>query len=167
MQGTNFGMPFEIVGKPVTDRSQRPGAGFNMVTPGYFPTFGIRITSGRAFTEADAAGGMPVAIVNSALVKKYFPDVDPLTQQISSSSSSFPALPISARRSTGRSSEYTKTYAMAGRSATISRRSTFRLRRARGPAYRWPSGPPPIPTTCRKASPQLFAPSIRTFRWPT
>src|SRR5580704_8426826 len=83
VQGTNFGMPFEIVGKPVTDRSQRPGAGFNMVTPGYFPTFGIRITKGRAFTEADAAGGMHVAIVNSALVKKFFPDVDPLTQQIS------------------------------------------------------------------------------------
>ena len=83
VQGTNFGMPFEIVGKPVTDRSQRPGAGFNMVTPGYFPTFGIRITKGRAFTEADSSGGMHVAIVNSALVKKFFPDVDPLTQQIS------------------------------------------------------------------------------------
>ncbi|HUE43478.1 MAG TPA: ADOP family duplicated permease, partial [Candidatus Sulfotelmatobacter sp.] len=83
VQGTNFGMPFEITGKPVADRSQRPGAGFNMVTPGYFPTFGIRITRGRAFTEADTAGGMPVAIVNSALVKKDFPDVDPLTQRIS------------------------------------------------------------------------------------
>jgi putative ABC transport system permease protein len=81
--GTNFGMPFEISGKPVADRSQRPGAGFNQVTPGYFATFGIRITRGRAFTEADTAGGMPVAIVNSALVKKYFPDVDPLTQIVS------------------------------------------------------------------------------------
>jgi putative ABC transport system permease protein len=83
VQGANFGMPFEISGKPVADRSQRPGAGFIMVTPGYFPTFGIRIAKGRAFTEADTAGGMHVAIVNSALVKKYFPDVDPLTQQIS------------------------------------------------------------------------------------
>jgi putative ABC transport system permease protein len=83
VQGTGFGMPFDIVGKPVADRSQRPGAGFNMVSPGYFPAFGIRITRGRAFTEADAAGGMPVAIVNSALIKKYFPNVDPLTQRIS------------------------------------------------------------------------------------
>jgi putative ABC transport system permease protein len=83
VQGANFGMPFEISGKPVADRSQRPGAGFIMATPGYYPTFGIRITKGRAFTEADTSGGMHVAIVNSALVKKYFPDVDPLTQQIS------------------------------------------------------------------------------------
>ena len=83
VEGTNFGMPFDIVGKPVADRSQRPGAGFNMVTPGFFPTFGIRISRGRAFTEADAAGGLPVAVVNSTFVKRYFPNVDPLTQRIS------------------------------------------------------------------------------------
>jgi putative ABC transport system permease protein len=83
VNGTSFGMPFDIVGKEVADRSQRLGAGFNMVTPGYYSTFGIRISRGRAFTEADAAGGMPVAIVNSALVKKYFPDKDPLTQRLS------------------------------------------------------------------------------------
>ncbi len=83
VQGTNFGMPFDIVGKPVADRSQRPGAGVNMVTPEFFPTFGIRISRGRAFTEADVAGGLPVAVVNSTFVKRYFPDVDPLTQQLS------------------------------------------------------------------------------------
>ena len=80
--GTSFGMPFDIVGRAVTDRSQRPGAGFNMVSPGYFQTFGIRIAKGRAFTEADVAGGAPVAIVNSNFVKKYFPDTDPLTQRL-------------------------------------------------------------------------------------
>jgi putative ABC transport system permease protein len=83
VEGTGFGMPFDIVGKPVADRSQRPGAGVNMVTPGFFSTFGIRISRGRAFTEADTAGGLPVAVVNSTFVKRYFPNVDPLTQQIS------------------------------------------------------------------------------------
>jgi putative ABC transport system permease protein len=82
VQGTNFGMGFEIAGKPLPDRSRRPNTGFNMVTPEYFKTFGIRITRGRAFTEADAAGGMPVAIINSDMAKKNFPDVDPLTQRI-------------------------------------------------------------------------------------
>jgi putative ABC transport system permease protein len=83
VNGTNFGMPFDVVGKEVADRSQRPGAGFNMVTPEYYSTFGIRISRGRAFTAADTAGGMRVAIVNSELVKKYFPNVDPLTQRVS------------------------------------------------------------------------------------
>jgi putative ABC transport system permease protein len=80
--GTSFGMPFDIVGKAVADRSRRPGAGFNMITPGYFQTFGIRIAKGRPINEADVAGGAPIAVVNSALVKKYFPDVDPLTQRL-------------------------------------------------------------------------------------
>jgi putative ABC transport system permease protein len=83
VEGTGFGMAFDIVGKPVADRSQRPTAGFNMVTPGFFSTFGIRISRGRTFTEADTAGGLPVAVVNSTFVKRYFPNVDPLTQQIS------------------------------------------------------------------------------------
>jgi len=82
VRGTNFGMAFDIVGKEVTDRSQRSGARFNMVTPGYYQTFGIRISRGRAFTEADVASGQRVAIVNSALVKKYMPNVDPLTQRV-------------------------------------------------------------------------------------
>jgi predicted permease len=83
VHGTHFGMPFDIVGKKVADRSQRPGAGFNMVTPGYFSTFGIRIARGRAFTETDSAGSMPVAIVNATFVKRYFPNIDPLSQRIS------------------------------------------------------------------------------------
>jgi putative ABC transport system permease protein len=82
VRGTNFGMAFDIVGKEVADRSQRNGARFNMVTPGYYQTFGIRISRGRAFTEADVATGQRVAIVNSALVKKYMPNVDPLTQRV-------------------------------------------------------------------------------------
>jgi predicted permease len=80
--GTGFGMPFLIAGKPVKDPSQRPGAGFNMVTPEYFRTFGITMQRGRSFTEADSAGAARVAIVNDAFVKRYMPDVDPLTQRL-------------------------------------------------------------------------------------
>jgi putative ABC transport system permease protein len=82
LQGVNFGMPFQIVGKLVDDPSQRPAAGFNMVTPEYFQTFGIRMDRGRAITEQDLAGGVRVAVVNEAFVKKFFPNVDPLTQRI-------------------------------------------------------------------------------------
>ncbi len=83
VDGTSFGMPFEIVGKPAADPSKRPGAGFNQVSADYYRTFGIPIARGRAFTEADRAASVPVAIVNDALVKRFFPNVDPLTQRIS------------------------------------------------------------------------------------
>ena len=82
VRGTNFGMPFDIVSKPAADPSQRPGAGFNMVTPEYFRTFGIQMDKGRAFTREDRAGGVRVAVVNQTFVKKYLAGVDPLTQRL-------------------------------------------------------------------------------------
>jgi putative ABC transport system permease protein len=80
--GVSFGMPFNVAGQAVDDPSSRPGAGFSMVTPEYFRTFGIRMDKGRAFTEQDTAGGLPVAVVNETFAKKYLSNVDPLTQRV-------------------------------------------------------------------------------------
>ena len=82
LQGVNFGMPFVIEGKPVDDPSQRPGAGFNMVTPQYFRTFGIRMDRGRSIDDQDIAGGVPVAVVNETFAKKYFTAGDALSHRI-------------------------------------------------------------------------------------
>jgi putative ABC transport system permease protein len=82
LQGVNFGMPFVIEGKPVDDPSQRPGAGFNMVTPAYFDTFGIRFDKGRPLNAQDMAGGVPVAVVNESFAKKFFPNGDALSHRI-------------------------------------------------------------------------------------
>jgi putative ABC transport system permease protein len=82
--GTNFGMPFTIVGdKPISDPGARPGAGFSMVSPEYYRTFGIEMIKGRAFTSQDRAGSLPVAIVNERFVKRYLSGRDPLTQRLS------------------------------------------------------------------------------------
>ena len=37
---------------------------------------------GRAITDQDLAGGVPVAVVNETFKKRYFSGVDPLTQRI-------------------------------------------------------------------------------------
>jgi len=81
-RGAGFGMAFTIVGAPPVDPAARPGAGFQMVTPGYFETFGIRVVKGRHFTEQDTAGGARVAMVNENFANRYFPNVDSLTQRI-------------------------------------------------------------------------------------
>ena len=74
-------MPFTIKGQPeFADPSQRPGAGFGMVTPDYFKTYGVRIVRGRSFTEADSAGGLGVAVVNEEFVRHYMPKVNPIGQ---------------------------------------------------------------------------------------
>jgi putative ABC transport system permease protein len=75
-------MGFEVVGRPTPDASDKPGALWNVVTPAYFETFGIRLARGRAFTERDRAGSLPVVIVNEALVRQFLPGVDPLAQRL-------------------------------------------------------------------------------------
>jgi predicted permease len=82
VMGVSFGMPFFIAGRPVADRGQRPGAGFNMVTPDYYRTFGIPIRRGRAFTEQDSASARKVAIVNDAFVRRFLNGQDPLQHRI-------------------------------------------------------------------------------------
>ena len=46
---------------------------YNVVSPGWFRTMGVPVVRGRDFTAADNASGQPVAIVNEALVAKYWP----------------------------------------------------------------------------------------------
>jgi putative ABC transport system permease protein len=82
VNGTSFGMPFSIAGKPVADPSQRPGAGYSQVTPAYFKTFGIEMLKGRAFTAQDTAGSVRVAVVNDTFVKRYLKGVDPIGQRL-------------------------------------------------------------------------------------
>ena len=82
LQGVSFGMPFSIAGQTVSDPSSRPGAGFEMVTPEYYETFGIQMVKGRPFTEQDSPTAPRVAIVNEAFVRRFLQNVDPLRQRI-------------------------------------------------------------------------------------
>jgi putative ABC transport system permease protein len=74
--------PFSIPGRRVAEASALPQASINLVSPDYFQTLGIRIIRGRTFTDKDRRGGLPVAMVNETFVKRYLPDVDPLTERV-------------------------------------------------------------------------------------
>jgi predicted permease len=52
------------------------------VTPGYFGTLGITVAAGRRFEDGDTEGSPPVAIVNQAFARTYFPDESPIGQRI-------------------------------------------------------------------------------------
>ena len=82
LQGPGFGMPFTLAGHPVADASARPNTGFQMVTPGYFRTFGIRTIRGREIDERDLPGAPRVAMVDEVFVHRYLKDVDPLKQRV-------------------------------------------------------------------------------------
>jgi predicted permease len=58
-------------------------ANFRPITPGYLPTLGIALTSGRHLLRTDAAGAPRVAIVSEALARREWPDgASPLGRQL-------------------------------------------------------------------------------------
>jgi putative ABC transport system permease protein len=78
------GMPFTLVGGPTyADPSQRPGAGFQSVSPDYFTTFGIQVLKGRSFNDQDTSSSVRVAIVNQEFASRYLKGVDPFQQRLS------------------------------------------------------------------------------------
>src|SRR2546429_2038364 len=80
--GSDSGVRFTIVGRPVANPSERPGSSIQMVTPGYVDTLGIRMTKGRSIDEHDTEASVRVAMVNEYFVNRFLRGVDPLTQRI-------------------------------------------------------------------------------------
>jgi len=76
-------MAFAIAGKPAyANPSLRPNVDLKMVTPDYFQTFGIRVVKGRAFTDADNAASVRVAVVNETFANRFLKGEDPLGQRV-------------------------------------------------------------------------------------
>jgi putative ABC transport system permease protein len=52
------------------------------ISPEYFRTVGAKLLSGREFNDADAASGVPVAIVNQLLAAQFWPGEGPLGKRL-------------------------------------------------------------------------------------
>ena len=59
-----------------------PDAELRVVTPEYFRAMGASVVAGRAFQETDRAGASFAVVVNQALVRRYFPDGEPLGRRL-------------------------------------------------------------------------------------
>ena len=70
----------DLPGPP--DTSLDRSAFTNIVTPGYFNAFGIRLLRGRDFSEHDTSTSPRVAVISTAMARLYFGDRDPLGQTI-------------------------------------------------------------------------------------
>jgi predicted permease len=77
-----FGLPFAIAGRPVDPAKGQPGAGWMQASPDYYKVFRIPVLRGREFTDADTGSSPGVVIINEALQKQYFPNENPIGQQI-------------------------------------------------------------------------------------
>jgi putative ABC transport system permease protein len=81
LQSWGWTATMNVIGRPPFSPADRPLVELRYVTPRYFDALGIPIQRGRAFTEADVATSQRVIIVNEALVRRFFGDVDPIGQQ--------------------------------------------------------------------------------------
>ena len=78
----NFTIPGrDLSGDPFLDVDRIAGMA-RRVTPDYFSTLGVRITSGRGFTDGDVKGSEPVLIADEALAARYFPRHDAVGQHL-------------------------------------------------------------------------------------
>jgi len=73
---------FDVESQVVPPEGKQPHAETWSASPGYFATLGIPLRRGRPFDERDAAGRTATAVVNETLVRRYFPDADPLGKRI-------------------------------------------------------------------------------------
>ena len=80
LQG-GYGLPFNVIGR-TNEGPFTGGSGIHMATPGYFDTFEIPVIRGRAFDATDTASSPPVMIISQALANQFWPDGDPLADQV-------------------------------------------------------------------------------------
>jgi predicted permease len=70
--------PIRIEGQPEAPLRARPILYFQMVTPDYAKTLRVPVLQGRMFDDRDNETGAPVAMVNRAFVRRYWPDRNPI-----------------------------------------------------------------------------------------
>jgi putative ABC transport system permease protein len=75
-------MMFSIEKREISRLEDIPSTLFGVVDANYLRAAGIAMVRGRNLSESDGAQTLPVAIVNQAFVKKFFPDEDPIGRRI-------------------------------------------------------------------------------------
>jgi putative ABC transport system permease protein len=73
---------FAVTGQPDPRKGEEPTAETHGVSPDYFRTMGIPILRGRAIGSDDIIGKPFVLAIDEGLAKKFFPDRDPIGQQL-------------------------------------------------------------------------------------
>jgi len=79
MEGSNWSDPISIAGRPAA-QGEEIASSLNSVSAHYFETIGTRLVRGRFIDERDTQTSRPVAVINQAFARKYFPDKDPIGQ---------------------------------------------------------------------------------------
>jgi putative ABC transport system permease protein len=73
---------FSILAHPAPPPDNRPRAGYSEVTPGFFQTLRIPLRKGRYLDQRDTQTAPWAVLINEAFARRYFPNEDPVGQQL-------------------------------------------------------------------------------------
>ncbi len=73
---------FAVEGAPPPPPNVNQEIAVTRVTPGYFRTIGAPLVRGRDITAADRSDAAPVALINEAAARRWFPGEDPIGRRV-------------------------------------------------------------------------------------
>jgi putative ABC transport system permease protein len=82
LSGSNSDSSFAIEGREMRPNEPGPDEEVRTITPDYFRVLQTPLMAGRFFNESDTASSTPVAIVNQALARKYWPNENAVGKRI-------------------------------------------------------------------------------------
>ena len=92
VSGATMQAPFRIEGRPMeggpgpaagfATRATDPFVNYSLVTPDFFKTIRVQVIRGREFTARDTLDSSPVAIVNEAMARRFWPGENPIGQRV-------------------------------------------------------------------------------------
>ncbi|MGH9143027.1 MAG: ABC transporter permease, partial [Vicinamibacterales bacterium] len=82
MGGAGESTGLRIPDRPATGDLAPPYANYTILSPGYLAAIGTPILQGRDFVHSDTADSMPVAIVNAAMARQYWPGQNAIGKQV-------------------------------------------------------------------------------------
>ncbi len=89
--GWGFGVPLasgtigastRLLDRPPVEAVDRPEFNVRPSTPGFLQATGTRLVRGRWFDDGDRFETQPVAVINEAAVRRYYPDRDPIGRRL-------------------------------------------------------------------------------------
>lgn len=81
-RGSSQMQRLSVVGTPYPTEQDHPIARRLVITPRYFEIFDVRPLRGRTFTQADADGSLPVALVTQRFVDRFLGTGDPVGRRV-------------------------------------------------------------------------------------
>ncbi len=71
-----------VEGAPVAEPGREPSVSYRVASPGYVETLRIPLAEGRLFDTRDRADGMPVALVNRTLARRFLSAESPIGRRV-------------------------------------------------------------------------------------